>query len=30
MGYNTIETEYHDRVGLVRLNRRKEFNALNR
>jgi enoyl-CoA hydratase len=30
MSYNTVEIEHHDRVGLVRLNRRKEFNALNR
>lgn len=30
MSYNTIETKIHERVGLIRLNRRKELNALNR
>lgn len=30
MSYTTIETEIHDHVGLVRLNRPKALNALNR
>jgi enoyl-CoA hydratase len=30
MSYTTIETEVHDRVGLIRLNRPKALNALNR
>jgi len=30
MSYSTIETEQHDRVGLIRINRPKALNALNR